>query len=46
MSALLTDAALRERLGRRGEAVARERFAWPIVAGRYLEVLAEAATGR
>ena len=46
MSALLADPALRERLGRRGEAVARERFAWPIVAGRYLEVLAEAATGR
>src|SRR5262249_53673541 len=37
---------LRERLGGRGQAVARERFAWSIVAGRYLAGLADAAAGR
>ncbi|HYV57047.1 MAG TPA: glycosyltransferase family 4 protein [Candidatus Nitrosopolaris sp.] len=46
MTTLLADTALRERLGRRGEAIARERFAWSIVAGAYLAVLADAAAGR
>ena len=46
MATLLPDAALRERMGCRGQAVARERFAWPIVANGYLAVLADAAAGR
>ncbi|HSV08809.1 MAG TPA: glycosyltransferase family 4 protein [Candidatus Binatus sp.] len=46
MATLLPDVALRERLGRRAQAVARERFAWSIVASGYLAVLADAAAGR
>lgn len=40
---LLDDDERRARFGARGRAVVAERFAWPRVAGRYLEVLGEAA---
>jgi glycogen(starch) synthase len=45
LEALLIDAPRRRRLGEHACAVARTRFAWSQVAGRYLEVLAAAAGG-
>ena len=43
LEALLDDAARRRRLGEAGRARARAHFAWPDIAGRYLDVL-DAAT--
>lgn len=46
LAGLLADPAARERLGKSGQRVVAEHFAWPMVARRYLEVLTAAAQER
>lgn len=43
LASLLADPGARARMGTAGQIAAREQFAWPIVAGRYLGLLAAAA---
>jgi glycosyltransferase involved in cell wall biosynthesis len=42
---MLSDAAAREAMGRRGYAMVRERFSWRAVAERHLAAYAEALGG-
>jgi len=46
LGALLADPARRRALGARGRTVVCERFAWPVIADRYLDVLEAAAATR